>query len=101
MNNFETARIFKAFCDERRLDILLQLQNGERCASELINALDIGQSTLSHHMRILCDSGIVKMRKDGKYIYYSISEEGSNNVKNIIDALTKINGYKSGGNKKI
>lgn len=63
MNNFENARILKAFGDERRLDILMELQNGEMGASELIEKLNIGQSTLSHHMRILCDSGIVQMKK--------------------------------------
>lgn len=97
MDNFETAKIFKAFCDERRLEIILQLQKGEKCATELIESLHIGQSTLSHHMRILCDSGIVSMRKSGRYAYYSISEEGSKQIKEIIEALTKINGYKSGG----
>mgnify|MGYP000429472964 FL=1 len=61
MNNFENARILKAFGDEHRLDILTELQNGEMGASELIEKLNIGQSTLSHHMRILCDSGIVQM----------------------------------------
>ena len=93
MNNFENARILKAFGDERRLDILMELQNGEMGASELIEKLDIGQSTLSHHMRILCDSGIVHMQKSGKCVYYSISDEGRNHIINIIDALTKINGY--------
>lgn len=63
MNNFENARILKAFGDEHRLDILTELQNGEMGASELIAKLNIGQSTLSHHMRILCDSGIVQMKK--------------------------------------
>ena len=66
MNNFENARILKAFGDEHRLDILTELQNGEMGASELIEKLNIGQSTLSHHMRILCDSGIVQMKKSGK-----------------------------------
>ena len=93
MNNFENARILKAFGDEHRLDILTELQNGEMGASELIAKLNIGQSTLSHHMRILCDSGIVQMKKSGKYVYYSMSEEGRNHIINIIDALTKINGY--------
>ena len=73
MNNFENARILKAFGDEHRLDILTELQNGEMGASELIAKLNIGQSTLSHHMRILCDSGIVQMNKSGKCFYYSIS----------------------------
>lgn len=60
MNNFENARILKAFGDEHRLDILTELQNGEMGASELIAKLNIGQSTLSHHMRILCDSGMFR-----------------------------------------
>ena len=66
MNNFENARILKAFGDEHRLDILTELQNGEMGASKLIEKLNIGQSTLSHHMRILCDSGIVQMKKKRK-----------------------------------
>ena len=61
MNNFENARILKAFGDEHRLDILTELQNGEMGASELIEKLNIGQSTLSHHMRILCDEKKRKM----------------------------------------
>ena len=50
MNNFENARILKAFGDEHRLDILTELQNGEMGASELIEKLNIGQSTLSNHI---------------------------------------------------
>lgn len=63
MNNYETVRIFKAFCDERRLEILCRLQEGEKSATELIEELNIGQSTLSHHMRILCDSRVVSVKE--------------------------------------
>lgn len=82
------ARIFKAFCDERRLAILELLQNGEMCACELQEKLPIGQSTLSHHMRILCDAGVVDSRRDGKWIHYAISEEGSRNASEILKAIT-------------
>ena len=51
------ARIFKAFCDENRLQILELLRTGEKCACALLEQLHISQSTLSYHMRILCDSG--------------------------------------------
>lgn len=71
------ARIFKAFCDENRLRILELLRGGEQCACKLQDALHIGQSTLSHHMRILCESGVVNARREGKWTHYSISEEGS------------------------
>lgn len=75
-NHKADARMFKAFCDENRLKILELLCNGEQCACMLLEELNISQSTLSHHMRILCDSGIVNGRKEGKWMYYSISKEG-------------------------
>ena len=93
MTNSETAKIFKAFCDERRLEILAQLQQGEKYAGQLIGDMQIGQSTLSHHMKILCESGVVEARKDGTWTYYSISQKGSEQVKEIVDAITKLNGY--------
>lgn len=71
-----TAIVFKAFCDENRIKILGILSSGEKCACKLLEALSVTQPTLSHHMKILCDSGIVKARKDGKWIHYSLSQEG-------------------------
>ena len=73
----KTARIFKAFCDENRLKILQLLSNGELCACKLQEELSIGQSTLSHHMRILCDAEVVTPRRDGKWTYYSLNYDGS------------------------
>lgn len=70
------ARVFKAFCDENRLTILQMLSDGEKCACKLQDALGIGQSTLSHHMRILCDAGVVSARREGKWTHYSLSREG-------------------------
>lgn len=84
----QNAKIFKAFCDERRLAILELLQNGEMCACELQDKLPIGQSTLSHHMRILCDSGIVDSRREGKWTHYVISEEGCRRASEILLAIT-------------
>lgn len=71
------ARIFKAFCDENRLQILALLRSGEKCACKLLEALDISQPTLSHHAKILCDSGVVRGRKEGKWVHYSIDPEGA------------------------
>lgn len=71
-----TAIIFKAFCDENRIKILQLLQSGEKCACMLLEEMNITQPTLSHHMKILCDSGIVTGRKEGKWMHYSISEAG-------------------------
>lgn len=72
----DTARVFKAFCDVNRLQILELLKPGERCACHLLDDLNIGQSTLSHHMKILCEAGIVNGRKEGKWVYYTLSPEG-------------------------
>jgi len=90
-NNYsENARIFKAFCDENRLMILEMLQNGENCACVLLAKLRISQPTLSHHMKILVDSGIVSARKEGKWTYYSISAAGSEYAANLLKELTTI-----------
>ena len=58
----ENAAIFKAFCDETRLVALSLLQSGEKCACELLEQVNVSQSTLSHHMKILVESGIVNAR---------------------------------------
>jgi ArsR family transcriptional regulator len=74
----QIALIFKALSDENRIRILKLLHNGEMCACKLLDALNISQPTLSHHMKILCDAGIVNGRKEGKWMHYSIcSESGS------------------------
>ena len=62
----DSARVFKAFCDESRLMVLEMLQSGEKCACTLLESLKISQPTLSHHMKILVNSGIVSARKEGK-----------------------------------
>lgn len=85
------AAIFKAFCDENRLLILEQLRSGEKCACKLLESLNIGQSTLSHHMKILCDSGIVKGRRDGKWTHYSICPRGSEYAQELLKALVTVN----------
>ena len=87
VNEKKTAVIFKAFCDENRVKILQLLQGGEKCACKLLDEMNITQPTLSHHMKILCDSGIVVGRKEGKWMHYSISENGVNTA---IDYLNKL-----------
>jgi ArsR family transcriptional regulator len=72
----DQVKVFKAFCDEKRLRILELLRSGEKCACVLIEQLDMPQSSLSYHMKILCESGIVDSRPDGKWMYYKISEKG-------------------------
>ena len=85
------ALIFKALCDENRIRIMKLLRTGEKCACKLLEELNISQSTLSHHMKILCDSGIVAGRKEGKWMHYSISVEGSQIARDCLNDLTTIN----------
>lgn len=85
--HLDNARVFKAFCDETRLAVLEMLQSGEKCACILLEQVNVGQSTLSHHMKILIESGIVSARKDGKWTYYSISDEGAKAAKQLLTAL--------------
>lgn len=86
----KTATIFKAFCDENRVKILMLLTTGEKCACKLLEELDVTQPTLSHHMKILCDSGIVVGRKEGKWMHYSISEDGREYALQCFNVLTEM-----------
>ena len=88
--NKQITVIFKALCDENRVQILRILQNGELCACHLLEALNLSQPTLSHHMKVLCDSGLVVGRKDGKWMHYSISEEGTEIAVKVLRELTKV-----------
>jgi len=87
----DQAKVFKAFCDEKRLQILELLRGGEKCACILVEQLDMAQSSLSYHMKILCDSGIVDSRQDGKWTHYKISEKGSSFAVELLKTLTTQN----------
>lgn len=84
----EQAKVFKALCDPKRLAILEQLRSGEKCACVLLEPLDLTQSGLSYHMKILCDSGIVVSRQEGKWTHYRLSEAGRNYALALLKELT-------------
>lgn len=84
----QNAAIFKAFCDENRLGILELLRSGEKCACVLAERMEIGQSALSYHMKILVSSGIVIARQEGKWTYYRISAEGSAHAAELLNKIT-------------
>ena len=90
MNKNKLAQFFKALGDEHRLYILELLCTGEKCACELLEALDITQPTLSHHMKILCDSELVIGRKDGKWMHYSINCEQMCSVRDMFNKMEEI-----------
>ena len=90
LTNKQMTVIFKAFCDENRIQILKLLQGGERCACELLEEMSLSQPTLSHHMKILCDSGVVIGRKEGKWMYYTISTDGAELARACIAQITAV-----------
>ena len=76
MNTEEAARAFKALGDENRLRIArIVAERGDVCACRLLDELDMTQPTLSHHMKLLRDCGVVKARKEGRWMHYSLNRE--------------------------
>lgn len=92
----ERAKVFKALCDARRQRILELLHSGEKCACVLIEEMDMPQSSLSYHMKILCDSGIVTSREEGKWTHYQISRQGSENAIELLKEITAVTGNSDG-----
>lgn len=92
MCEIDVALICKALSDANRLKIVEMLADGEKCGCKLLEAFDITQPTLSHHMKILEESGLVKGEKQGKWTHYSLCCETLKEFKNFIAALECCNG---------
>ena len=84
----ENVGLFKAFADKNRLMIVDMLSCGELCACMILAKLKITQPTLSHHMRILCECGLVKGRREGNWIYYTLDEKKVQNFKDFLCTIT-------------
>ena len=95
MNALECTKILKALGEDTRIQIFEMLRNGKLCACNILDKFNITQPTLSHHMKILCDSGIVIGRKEGKWTHYSISSEGAATAMELLQALTTVSSYES------
>ena len=65
----------RALADPTRVRVLAVLRSGELCVCELCDALDVTQSTLSTHLQVIRDAGLVNTRKEGKWIYYALRPE--------------------------
>jgi ArsR family transcriptional regulator len=79
------SRFFKALADETRLKILRLLDVREMCVCEIMVALDLTQPTASHHLGLLENAGLVKARKEGKWVFYSIADP------KLIENMRKLN----------
>lgn len=84
----EYVPIFKAISDETRLRILDLLSSNNLCACDLLEQFNISQSTLSYHMKILSDCGLVKGEKEGTWVRYAVNQE---RMKEMMTFLLEIN----------
>lgn len=78
----DLSDMFKIFGDQTRVKILMALESGEMCVCDIAAVMDMSQSAISHQLRVLKQSNIVKTRREGKVVYYSISDD---HVKEIFD----------------
>ena len=90
MNTIDIAVICKALGDYKRLQIVQILSDGEMCGCKLLEAFDITQPTLSHHMKTLCGCGLVNDRKEGKWHHYSINKDVWNELSEFISRIGKV-----------
>lgn len=79
---YDLAELFKVFGDSTRIKILCSLFESEMCVCDLSALLSISQSAISHQLRVLKSARLVKFRRDGKVIYYSLDDE---HIKHIFD----------------
>jgi ArsR family transcriptional regulator len=79
--------LFHALSDETRLEIIGLLKKGERCVCELTDTLDAAQSRLSFHLRVLKDAGIVRDRKDGRWVHYELDPEAFDEAESLVSGM--------------
>jgi len=84
----ENAVLFRALSDANRLMIIDMLSCAEFCACRILEKFNITQPTLSHHMKVLCDCGLVVGRKEGKWMYYSLDERTVECLKAFLEEVT-------------
>ena len=83
------ATIFKALSDETRLHIIDMLSCNELCAADILASFNLSQSTLSYHMKILIDAGVVNSQRNGLWTRYSINEATFADILDILPQLYK------------
>lgn len=86
----DRALVFKALADENRLHVVEILAGrGETCACELLDELDVTQPTLSHHMKVLCDCGLVTCRREGRWCHYTVVPEVARELASFFSAMVE------------
>lgn len=85
----KAVTLFHALSDETRLALLHRLKTGEQCVCELTDAMKAAQSRLSFHLKVLKDAGLVEDRREGRWMYYSLSSQAIEELEGLVDALKK------------
>lgn len=80
---YDLAELFKVFGDSTRIKIICALFESEMCVCDLSNLLNMSQSAISHQLRVLKSARLVKFRREGKVVYYSLDDD---HIKQIFDA---------------
>lgn len=88
MTREEVFQICKAMSDANRLRVIEMLTTGEKCGCDLLEELQVTQPTLSHHMKVLADCGLVSSYKEGKWQHYSINCERFREFKDHINSIS-------------
>jgi ArsR family transcriptional regulator, arsenate/arsenite/antimonite-responsive transcriptional repressor len=87
-----SVQILKALADETRIEIIEMISGGELCACKILESFDITQPTLSYHMKILTECGLVDARRDGPWMRYTINREAYRRLQSLFNDLdSKIN----------
>jgi ArsR family transcriptional regulator len=86
-SNARSVSLFHALSDETRLEIVAMLRSGERCVCDLTNALDAAQSRLSFHLKVLKDAGIVRDRKDGRWVHYELDRDAFEEIEELVGTM--------------
>lgn len=85
----KAAELFHALSDETRLALLERLKGGEHCVCELTDAMKTGQSRLSFHLKVLKDAGLIKDRREGRWMYYSLNPDAIEELQEVVELLKK------------
>lgn len=83
----QAALWFHALADETRLKIIERLLEGEQCVCDLTEFLQTGQSRLSFHLKTLKDAGLLKDRREGRWIYYSLDDDAMSEIGRWLDSF--------------
>lgn len=87
MDYLGLSKIMKAIAEPNRLQILDMISIGEKCACDILDNFDFTQPTLSHHMKVLIEAGVVTARKEGKWQYYSLVTENIEEFQELIHQI--------------